>query len=60
MRTDDLRIRRVRPLLAPAILVGGRHSLDSDPLIYGQSVTDGCLGFDDTRRALVELASGVR
>jgi 3-deoxy-7-phosphoheptulonate synthase len=59
MRTDDLRIRRVRPLLAPAILVGGRHS-DSDPLIYGQSVTDGCLGFDDTRRALVELASGVR
>jgi len=60
MRTDDLRIRRLRPLLAPAILVGGRQSLDADRLLYGQSINDACLGFDDPRRALAELASGLR
>jgi 3-deoxy-7-phosphoheptulonate synthase len=47
----------LKALMIESHLMGGRQSLDADPLVYGQSVTDACLGFDDTRRALVEMAS---
>ena len=50
----------LKALMIESNLVGGRQSLDSDPLTYGQSITDACLGFDDTRRAVSELASGLR
>ena len=50
----------LKALMIESNLVGGRQSLDSDPLTYGQSITDACLGFDDTRRAVAELASGLR
>ena len=40
-------------------LVAGRQSLD-DPsrLVYGQSVTDGCVGWEETVRLLDRLAAG--
>jgi 3-deoxy-7-phosphoheptulonate synthase len=30
------------------------------PLVYGQSITDACLGWDDSVALLERLASGVR
>jgi 3-deoxy-7-phosphoheptulonate synthase len=37
-------------------LVGGRQNLGAGPLIYGQSITDACLAFGDTKRAIESLA----
>ncbi len=42
-------------------LVEGRQDLvEGAPLRYGQSVTDGCLGWDDSVRLLDELAGAVK
>lgn len=39
----------------------GRQDLNPDkPLAYGQSITDACLGWDDTAPLLRELAQAVR
>ncbi len=51
----------IRALMIESHLVGGNQSLDSKNLTYGQSVTDACLGFDETAELLYRLAesSGV-
>lgn len=42
-------------------LVGGRQDyVETQPLTYGQSITDECLGLDQTVPVLEELAQGVR
>ncbi len=42
-------------------LVAGRQDLvPGQPLVYGQSITDACLGWDDSVTALQILAEGVR
>jgi 3-deoxy-7-phosphoheptulonate synthase len=42
-------------------LVAGRQDLVAGkPLEYGVSITDGCIGWDDTVRALETLAAAVR
>lgn len=41
-------------------LVGGAQSLDTDPLVYGRSVTDACLGWEETLPVLNTLAQAVR
>jgi 3-deoxy-7-phosphoheptulonate synthase len=42
-------------------LVGGRQDArPGQPLVYGQSITDACLAWDDTVPALEELAKAVR
>jgi 3-deoxy-7-phosphoheptulonate synthase len=42
-------------------LVGGRqNSIPGRPLTYGQSITDGCLGWSETVPVLHELAQAVR
>ncbi len=40
-------------LLIESHLVEGRQDLSSKPLIYGQSITDGCLGFKDTEAVIL-------
>jgi 3-deoxy-7-phosphoheptulonate synthase len=41
--------------------VAGRQDLlAGKPLAYGQSITDGCIGWEDTVRALELLAESVR
>jgi len=63
---DDVLAQRLagesalKAIMIESHLVGGRQSLDANTLIYGQSVTDACLGFDATRRALQELGNGLR
>jgi len=42
-------------------LVGGRQDLvPGQPLTYGQSITDSCLGWEQSQECLHTLASGVR
>ena len=45
-------------------LVAGTQSLDKlaqgQPLVYGQSVTDGCIDWNETRALFAELAAAVR
>lgn len=50
---------RITGLMIESHLVAGRQELSADPLVYGQSVTDGCLGWDDTVIALQGLAQAV-
>ena len=42
-------------------LVEGNQSLESgEPLVYGKSVTDACIGWDDTETVLRQLAAAVQ
>ncbi len=48
-------------VMIESFLVEGRQDLGAkDALVYGQSVTDACLGWDDTAPLLRELAAAVR
>ncbi|ACL66484.1 phospho-2-dehydro-3-deoxyheptonate aldolase [Anaeromyxobacter dehalogenans 2CP-1] len=52
---------RVVGVMIESHLVAGRQDLKvGKPLTYGQSVTDGCLGWEDTVRVLDGLAAAVR
>lgn len=47
----------IRGVMLESNLVAGRQDLvPGVPLTYGQSITDGCLGWDETRRVLHDLA----
>jgi 3-deoxy-7-phosphoheptulonate synthase len=42
-------------------LVAGRQDLEPGrPLVFGQSITDGCLGWEETEEALRRLAEAKR
>lgn len=41
-------------------LVGGNQSLDTEPLVYGRSITDACLAWEKTVPVLDRLAEAVR
>ena len=42
-------------------LVEGNQSLESgEPLVYGKSVTDACIGWEDTEKVLRQLAAAVK
>ncbi len=45
----------IRGLMIESHLSGGRQDI-SEQMRYGVSITDGCLGFEDTRALLLELA----
>ena len=52
--------RRIIGIMAESHLVAGRQDLKPGvPLTYGQSITDGCIGWDDTVVALEKLAEAV-
>ena len=47
----------IRGVMLESHLVAGRQDqVPGQPLTYGQSITDGCLGWDDTRALLHDLA----
>ena len=47
----------IRGVMLESHLVAGRQNLTpGKPLVYGQSITDGCLGWNDTRAVLQDLA----
>ncbi|HYG69538.1 MAG TPA: 3-deoxy-7-phosphoheptulonate synthase [Anaeromyxobacteraceae bacterium] len=52
---------RIIGVMVESHLVAGRQDLaPGRPLVYGQSITDGCVGWDDSVRALELLADAVR
>jgi len=52
---------RIVGVMVESHLVGGRQDLvPGKALVYGQSVTDACLGWDDSVKLLERLAAGVR
>jgi len=52
---------RIIGVMIESHLVGGRQDLVAgEPLTYGQSITDACLGWEQSVECLQTLASGVR
>lgn len=52
---------RIMGVMVESHLVEGRQDLvPGKPLTYGQSITDGCVGWDDSASILETLAEGVR
>ncbi|MDK3019674.1 3-deoxy-7-phosphoheptulonate synthase [Pseudodonghicola flavimaris] len=57
LRTGDC---PVRGMMIESHLVGGAQKLvPGQPLIYGQSITDGCIGWSETVAVLEDLAGAV-
>ncbi|HEX7081441.1 MAG TPA: 3-deoxy-7-phosphoheptulonate synthase [Gammaproteobacteria bacterium] len=53
--------KRIIGVMVESHLVGGRQDLEAGrPLTYGQSVTDACLGWDESVAVLERLAAAVR
>jgi 3-deoxy-7-phosphoheptulonate synthase len=52
--------RAVMGAMLESFLVFGRQDLGAGKLTYGQSITDGCLGWDATADVLDDLAAAVR
>ena len=51
---------RIAGVMAESHLTAGRQDLIAGkPLVYGQSITDACIGWDDTQRLLESLAEAV-
>ena len=52
---------RIVGVMVESHLVAGRQDLEAGrPLVYGQSVTDGCIGWEDSVEVLETLAAAVR
>ena len=48
-------------VMLESFIAGGRQDLEpGKPLVYGQSITDGCLGWETTTLVLDQLAGAVR
>jgi 3-deoxy-7-phosphoheptulonate synthase len=47
-------------MLESNLVAGAQKVIEGQPLVYGQSITDGCIGWDETLELLGELAAGVR
>jgi 3-deoxy-7-phosphoheptulonate synthase len=53
--------RRIVGVMAESHLVEGRQELEpGKPLLFGQSITDACLGWSDSVELLGALAEGVK
>jgi 3-deoxy-7-phosphoheptulonate synthase len=52
--------RGIVGVMAESFIVGGRQDADAEPLVYGQSITDACIGWETTVAVLNELAAAVR
>jgi 3-deoxy-7-phosphoheptulonate synthase len=52
---------RIFGIMVESHLKAGRQDLvPGKPLVYGQSITDGCIGWEDSQKLLDTLAEGVR
>jgi 3-deoxy-7-phosphoheptulonate synthase len=52
---------RIFGIMVESHLKAGRQDLSpGKPLVYGQSITDGCISWEDTKKLLDSLADGVR
>jgi len=51
--------RGIVGIMLESFLVEGRQDLN-DNLVFGKSITDACIGWEDTERAIADLAAAVR
>jgi 3-deoxy-7-phosphoheptulonate synthase len=54
----DLRIIGV--MLESNLVAGAQRLSEGQPLVYGQSITDACMGWDETLELLRELAKAAK
>jgi 3-deoxy-7-phosphoheptulonate synthase len=47
-------------MLESNLVAGAQKLVNSKDLVYGQSITDACIGWDETLELLRELASSVK
>jgi 3-deoxy-7-phosphoheptulonate synthase len=52
--------RIIGVMLESNLVAGAQKLLPGKDLVYGQSITDACIGWDETKDALGELAAAVR
>ena len=52
--------RIIGAMLESNLVSGAQKHVPDEPLVYGQSITDACLGWDETIPLLKELAAAVR
>ena len=52
--------RIVGLMLESSLVAGAQKLVDGKALVYGQSITDACIGWDDTSVLLKELAAAVK
>lgn len=52
--------RRIFGMMLESHLVEGNQKLDGGELVYGQSITDACMGWERTKPLLREIAAAVR
>ncbi len=57
MEAGDLRIFGV--MIESHLVAGRQDHVEGQPLTYGQSITDGCIGWDTTEQVLARLAQAV-
>lgn len=53
-------VEAIRGVMLESFLVGGRQDVGATEPVYGQSITDACLGWEDTATVLRDLAASVR
>ena len=51
--------KRIKGLMIESNLVEGNQNINDDKLIYGKSVTDACIGWEDTEKALYILSEAI-
>ena len=47
-------------MLESNLVAGAQKMVPGEPLVYGQSITDACMGWDETLELLAGLAKAVR
>ena len=52
--------RIIGVMLESNLIAGAQKLVAGQPLVYGQSITDACIGWDETLPLLRELATAVR
>ncbi len=52
--------RALAGIMLESHLIGGAQPIDAQPLVYGQSITDACLSWEQTLPVLGQLAEAVR
>lgn len=57
---DELETTHVKGVMIESHLIHGKQDINAQPLQYGCSITDGCLGWDKTDQALTELANAIQ
>ena len=51
--------KRIKGLMIESNLIEGNQNINNENLIYGKSVTDACIGWEDTKKALYTLSEAI-